>query len=173
MNTNVYDRQIIESGTEGFAKIIPIDKNIDDFKEIPIIEEVEAPDNVKFISKGELETNRLKISELKELPVCKNYARGEPSSRLYLKNLAKDVEDSDLKFIFGRYIDWNNQTSISDIRIKPFLAAALHFDFNAGSVICFCGERDTCEYKDYLYSMCRLTLAKVYASPIAKMTQLF
>ena len=118
MNTNVYDRQIIESGTEGFAKIIPIDKNIDDFKEIPIIEEVEAPDNVKFISKGELETNRLKISELKELPVCKNYARGEPSSRLYLKNLAKDVEDSDLKFIFGRYIDWNNQVHVNSFDIR-------------------------------------------------------
>lgn len=114
----VYDRQVIESETEGFAKIIPIDKNIEDFKKNATIQEIEIPNNEKFISKGELETNRLKISELRELPVYKNYAQGEPSTRLYLKNLAKNVEENDLKFIFGRYIDWNNETHVNSFDIR-------------------------------------------------------
>lgn len=42
------------------------------------------------------------------LNVFKNYQPGKPSNRLYLKNLSKQVEEKDLIFIYGRYIDQNS-----------------------------------------------------------------
>lgn len=36
--------------------------------------------------------------------VMKNYQRGEPSTTLYVKNLAKDVQESDLIAIFGAVV---------------------------------------------------------------------
>lgn len=38
------------------------------------------------------------------LPVFKNYAKGAPTSRLYIKNLAKTVTEDDLKYIYNRYL---------------------------------------------------------------------
>lgn len=66
-----------------------------------------------------MENNRLKISELKELPVYKKYERGEPNTRIYLKNLTKTVEESDLRYVYGRYVDWKNEAHVNafDIRL--------------------------------------------------------
>lgn len=46
---------------------------------------------------------------MKLLPVFKNYAPGTPSSRLYIKNLAKTIRESDLKHIYGRYVTWTSE----------------------------------------------------------------
>lgn len=46
---------------------------------------------------------------MKLLPVFKNYSPGAPNSRLYLKNLAKTVKESDLKHIYGRYVVWTSE----------------------------------------------------------------
>ena len=43
------------------------------------------------------------------LPVFKNYSKGLPNSRLYVKNLSKTVQESDLKHIYGRYVLWTSQ----------------------------------------------------------------
>ncbi|KAK2858619.1 hypothetical protein Q5P01_003239 [Channa striata] len=38
--------------------------------------------------------------------VCvKNYEPGEPTCRLYVKNIAKQVEEKDLKYVYGRYVN--------------------------------------------------------------------
>ena len=34
----------------------------------------------------------------------KKYSRGDPSSRLYVKNLAKQVTEEEIKFIFRRFM---------------------------------------------------------------------
>lgn len=44
------------------------------------------------------------ILDQRLLPVFKNYHPGKPSNRLYLKNLAKQVEEFDLHFIYRRYV---------------------------------------------------------------------
>ncbi len=119
MVKEVYDRQIIQiEDGEGFAKIIPIDRKVEDFVQISN-QEPEMNDTNQFISRSELEKNRLKISELKELSVYKNYSRGEQNSRIYLKNLAKTVVESDLRFIYGRYINWKDESQVNafDIRL--------------------------------------------------------
>ena len=119
---NVYDRQIVQSEGEGFAKIIPISGKIadDTLKNIEINETLDNDSrNNDYITQNELENNRMKIVELKELPVYRNYERGEVSSRLYIKNLTKNVEQFNLKFIYGRYVDWSNETHANafDIRL--------------------------------------------------------
>lgn len=38
------------------------------------------------------------------VPVFKNYSRGTPSLRIYIKNLSKTVTEYDLRYIFGRYV---------------------------------------------------------------------
>jgi U11/U12 small nuclear ribonucleoprotein 65 kDa protein len=115
----LYRRAIVQSEFEGFAKIIPYakqseisDKNHADDQEMNV-------ESNEFISKQTLEVNRINMSELKELSVFKNYERGEVNTRIYVKNLGKKVEEKDLKFIYGRYIDWSNPVQVNafDIRL--------------------------------------------------------
>ena len=47
--------------------------------------------------------------EMNILPVFRNYSPGNPSSRLYVKNLSKTVKENDLKYIFGRYVLWTSE----------------------------------------------------------------
>ncbi|KAH9498105.1 RNA-binding region-containing protein 3 [Bulinus truncatus] len=73
----------------------------------------------KFISSKELKKFKLSHSEMAELSVFKRYDEGEPSCRLYIKNLAKNVTEEDIHWIYGRYVDWDNEleTNIFDIRL--------------------------------------------------------
>ncbi|KAJ2943515.1 hypothetical protein O0L34_g16626 [Tuta absoluta] len=57
------------------------------------------------ITKKELLRNRISYSDMKVLPVFKNYHPGQPSMRLYIKNLNKTVNEQDLKRIYRRYIE--------------------------------------------------------------------
>ncbi|CAG0886920.1 unnamed protein product [Darwinula stevensoni] len=63
----------------------------------------------EFISKKELEGNTLPPQEWKKVSAFKNYDPGEPTARLYVKNLAKEVKEEDLKRIFGRYVIWTSE----------------------------------------------------------------
>ena len=71
-----------------------------------------------FITIEELETKRLKIAELKELPVFKNYALGEKTNKIYIKNVAKKIQDQDLKHIYGRYVNWSDEIESSAFEIR-------------------------------------------------------
>lgn len=66
-------------------------------------EKAEQPDPVHVISKEELEKGKLSMEKLNELAVFKNYKAGEPTAKIYIKNIAKAVEIKDLEFIFERY----------------------------------------------------------------------
>ncbi|XP_045767027.1 RNA-binding region-containing protein 3-like [Maniola jurtina] len=57
------------------------------------------------ITRKELLKNRISYSDMKILPVFKNYHPGEPSMRLYIKNLAKNVTEQDVKRIYKRYVE--------------------------------------------------------------------
>lgn len=56
-----------------------------------------------FITTEELSSNQIPEKDLAVLPVFKNYHAGAPSTRLYIKNLAKTVDLKDLEYIFNRY----------------------------------------------------------------------
>uniref|UniRef100_A0A0A1WJ85 RNA-binding protein 40 n=1 Tax=Zeugodacus cucurbitae TaxID=28588 RepID=A0A0A1WJ85_ZEUCU len=56
----------------------------------------------------ELNTTRLTAEELQALPIYKNYQIGSPSNKLYIKNLAKDVSEEDLKVLYARFVAADN-----------------------------------------------------------------
>ncbi|XP_015210917.1 RNA-binding region-containing protein 3 [Lepisosteus oculatus] len=85
----------------GFGKIYP--KPLVTEKEDESGEDEDIPSG--FISRRELEKGRISKDEMKNLSVFRNYEPGDPTCRLYVKNVAKQVEEKDLKFIFGRYVD--------------------------------------------------------------------
>ncbi|XP_063508535.1 RNA-binding region-containing protein 3 isoform X6 [Pongo pygmaeus] len=60
-----------------------------------------------------------KNHEMETLSVFRSYEPGEPNCRIYVKNLAKHVEEKDLKYIFGRYVDFSSETQriMFDIRL--------------------------------------------------------
>ncbi|XP_075994283.1 RNA-binding region-containing protein 3 isoform X2 [Genypterus blacodes] len=87
---------------EGFGKLFPSAQTSQQ-QEDHSDEEQDLPSDI--ISRKELEKGRLSRDEIKRMSVFKNYDAGEPTCRLYVKNIAKQVEEKDLKYIYGRYID--------------------------------------------------------------------
>uniref|UniRef100_A0A8C1UKD0 RNA-binding region-containing protein 3 n=1 Tax=Cyprinus carpio TaxID=7962 RepID=A0A8C1UKD0_CYPCA len=97
--------QFADDAAEGFGKIYPR-------AQVPRHEEERVEDEdipSEFISRRELERGRLSRDEMKKMSVFKNYEPGEPTCRLYVKNVARQVEEKDLKFIYGRYIDISSE----------------------------------------------------------------
>lgn len=91
---------------EGFGKLYPSaqtnqqqDEQSDDEKDF--VSDV--------ISRKELEKGRLSRDEIKRMSVFKNYEAGEPTCRLYVKNIAKQVEEKELRYIYGRYINLSSE----------------------------------------------------------------
>lgn len=68
-------------------------------------EELISEESNEFISSSELRRNRISSKEMADISAFKNYKPGDPTCRLYIKNLAKHVEEKDLKYIFGRYVN--------------------------------------------------------------------
>ncbi|XP_063920060.1 RNA-binding region-containing protein 3-like [Zophobas morio] len=73
----------------------------------------------QVISAEELTSNQIPEKDLDVLPVFKNYHPGAPTCRLYIKNIAKNVELKDLEYIYNRYKVENEEdkTSTFDIRL--------------------------------------------------------
>lgn len=108
----------------GFGIMFPLSKSLD------TAENNENTVEQKVITSSELANNRISANgkdyyisnktlySIKEyvksfvhyiidqrlLPVFKNYHPGKPSNRLYIKNLAKQVEENDLHFIYQKYL---------------------------------------------------------------------
>ena len=72
-----------------------------------------------FISSRRLRKGKLSKSEARELSVLKKYSRGDPTPRLYIKNLAKQTSEKDLHYIFGRYVNWDDELekNMFDVRL--------------------------------------------------------
>ncbi|KAG0172339.1 RNA-binding region-containing protein 3 [Apophysomyces sp. BC1015] len=70
-----------------------------------------ASDNGMFLTMNHIESNCMKPEDYANLPAFKNYMPGEPSNKLYIKNLAKQVEHDDLRRLFGRFV-WNATGSV-------------------------------------------------------------
>ncbi|XP_054837478.1 RNA-binding region-containing protein 3 [Eublepharis macularius] len=104
-----------EISNAGFGKIFPAPCS--NPKEEVEEEDDEIPS--EFISKRELEKGRVSKREMGTLSVFKNYEPGDPNCRIYVKNLSKQVQEKDLKFIFGRYVDFSSETEriMFDIRL--------------------------------------------------------
>ncbi|KNA24518.1 hypothetical protein SOVF_015240 [Spinacia oleracea] len=60
-----------------------------------------GPTDVPYATTDQIKSQKLPPEEILSLPMFKNYAAGNPTSVLYIKNLAKDVVLDDFHFIFG------------------------------------------------------------------------
>jgi U11/U12 small nuclear ribonucleoprotein SNRNP65 len=113
--------EIVPASDGNFGKIVPVGKKQNEIQQQQVtVEDVESNESeTGYITKEELVNNRLTESQLNELGVFKNYEKGEPNKRLYIKNLSKKVDESNLKHIYGRYVNFNNQNEIDlfDIRL--------------------------------------------------------
>ena len=112
---DVVKDSVVEEGG-GFGKIEPVaapkEEDLDD-------EEEEQFGDGEFISSRQLRKGRISSSEMKELSVYKKYQAGDPSPRLYIKNIAKPVTEKDLHYIYGRYVKWDSEEekNMFDIRL--------------------------------------------------------
>ena len=99
----------------GFGKLEP------NIKDVAAEEEEEEDGEVMtdFISSRALRRGRISEREMRDVNAFKRYERGEPSSRLYIKNIAKQTSEADLRYVFGRYVNWDNvmETNAFDIRL--------------------------------------------------------
>ncbi|NXL94139.1 RBM40 protein, partial [Alectura lathami] len=104
-----------EINNTGFGRIFPAPTSNDKMETEEEYDEIPS----EFISRRELEQNRLSREEMEKLSVFKNYEPGDPNCRIYVKNLAKQVQEKDLKFIFGRYVDFQSEVerNMFDIRL--------------------------------------------------------
>lgn len=77
-------------------------------------------DSATLWSDSKLNENRIPYEQLKVYPMFQNYTPGDLSNRLYIKNLAKEVTESDLKAIYERYLAANcgGQGNIQSIDIR-------------------------------------------------------
>ncbi|XP_028333097.1 RNA-binding region-containing protein 3 [Gouania willdenowi] len=91
---------------EGFGKLYPSTQCSQQQEEISDDDQGLLSD---VISRKELEKGRLSRDEIKRMSVFKNYEAGEPTCRLYVKNVAKQVEEKDLRYIYGRFIDCSSE----------------------------------------------------------------
>ncbi|XP_009332127.1 PREDICTED: RNA-binding protein 40 [Pygoscelis adeliae] len=104
-----------EINNTGFGRIFPAPSSNDKMETEEEDDEIPS----EFISRRDLEKNRLSREEMEKFSVFKNYEPGDPNCRIYVKNLAKQVQEKDLKFIFGRYVDFQSEVerNMFDIRL--------------------------------------------------------
>ena len=102
----------------GFGKLEPVSKPSEQEEEQEGSDEEEWG-ATEFISSRKLRRGRISHSEMKGQSAFRNYQEGEPTSRLYIKNLAKQVTDKDLHYVFGKYVDWVDEAQklVFDIRL--------------------------------------------------------
>ncbi|NXE42355.1 RBM40 protein, partial [Ptilorrhoa leucosticta] len=116
---NLYFKYLYASTEEisntGFGRIFPAPSSNDKMETEEEDDEIPS----EFISRKDLEKSRLSREEMEKLSVFKNYEPGDPNCRIYVKNLAKQVQEKDLKFIFGRYVDFQSEVerNMFDIRL--------------------------------------------------------
>ncbi|EDW01272.1 GH20545 [Drosophila grimshawi] len=93
-------RQMLQSAVK--APIVKVSIDVPTF-DAPKIE-LKLPTSLPAASTDEqLPEERLTLEQLQALPIYKNYKRGEPSNKLYIKNLDKSVMESQLRLLYARY----------------------------------------------------------------------
>ncbi|KAJ8715861.1 hypothetical protein PYW08_013146 [Mythimna loreyi] len=87
-------------------------------QQVEVEQKQEEPDQ-PIVTKTELLRNRISYADMKILPVFKNYHPGQPSMRLYIKNLAKTVTEQDIKSIYKRYVEGLTDEELTgfDVRV--------------------------------------------------------
>ncbi|XP_071451256.1 RNA-binding region-containing protein 3-like [Hetaerina americana] len=113
-----------EEGSPGEGETLPGFGVLPPTKKTNVGEEAEGQDEASDITRGaitlrELRSNRISTKDQKVLPVFKGYQVGAPSCRLYVKNVAKQVEPKDLHYIYSCFLDEKDEEQVKmfDVRL--------------------------------------------------------
>uniref|UniRef100_T1J0A5 RNA-binding region-containing protein 3 n=1 Tax=Strigamia maritima TaxID=126957 RepID=T1J0A5_STRMM len=87
----------------GFGQFAPVQSQNEQEKIDGRVEEVYAGSD--FTSRDEIRRKKLSKQEMNSNSVFRSYNAGEVTSRLYIKNLSKEVNEVDLKKVYGFYVD--------------------------------------------------------------------
>ncbi|XP_030572905.1 U11/U12 small nuclear ribonucleoprotein 65 kDa protein [Drosophila novamexicana] len=94
-------RQMLQVAASEPGKSAAVKENMD----VPAIAarkiELKLPTTLPVVN--QLPAERLSSEQLQELPVYKNYKVGEPSNKLYIKNLDKSITESQLRTLYAQY----------------------------------------------------------------------
>jgi len=91
----------------------------------PSILPVQDQPSRNVISSSELQANRQTTEQIQQnFPKFKNYNRGEPTNKLFVKNIDKSVTEEDLFFIFARYFQTDDEAR-RDLKIDLFTQGRL------------------------------------------------
>ncbi|XP_060063135.1 RNA-binding region-containing protein 3-like [Ylistrum balloti] len=102
----------------GFGKIAPSEKPIEAIE----LKDSSLPYTVDpslFLTTEQLHNGRISTTEMKNFSVFKRYDAGEPTTRLYIKNLAKHTTEQDIVNLYGQYINWHSELhkNMFDVRL--------------------------------------------------------
>lgn len=94
-------RQILQAGKAAAATSTATKESIDSPTFAAPKIELKLPTTLP--TAPQLPQQRLTQQQLQELPIYKNYKLGEPSNKLYIKNLDKNVTEQQLRTLYTRY----------------------------------------------------------------------
>ncbi|KAE9042167.1 hypothetical protein PR001_g6311 [Phytophthora rubi] len=77
------------------------------------------------ISKNELDRQRVPPKDLLKEPLLASYSRGSPSNVVLAKNIARGVDEKDLRFVFGYVLPLNSTLDSVKIRLSAAMSSAL------------------------------------------------
>ncbi|XP_033727984.1 RNA-binding region-containing protein 3-like isoform X2 [Pecten maximus] len=102
----------------GFGKIVPSEKPSEEIE----MKDSNLPytiDPSLFLTTEQLQKGRISTSEMKNFSVFKRYDAGEPTTRLYIKNLAKHTTEQDIVNLYGQYVNWQSELhkNMFDVRL--------------------------------------------------------
>lgn len=99
------------------AHIIPIDPSMPSTSnDLSANIEPDIFTKISVLSDAELNENRIPADQLETHPLFRNYEAGIPSNKLYIKNIAKEVTEGDLRTIYNRYLEENFGEGSGNIR---------------------------------------------------------
>lgn len=88
-------------------------------------EEEEAKCPERCLTAQELEAGRMSKEQLSKLSAFKRHEPGDPSQRLYVKNLAKTTSEADLKAVFGSFVVWSDPYERSTFHVQLYTSGRL------------------------------------------------
>lgn len=77
------------------------------------------------ISRQEILKHRISKEEMSQQKAFKNYTYGEPSAKLYIRNLSKDTTADDLLSVFGCFFDSDDKAKEQEMHGSPNVLEAL------------------------------------------------
>lgn len=86
----------------------------------------ELPELTLDLTQEEIFANRMSLEQLKTHPMFQNYEPGKRSNKLYIKNLAKSVTETDLQNIYQRYVKNTFAKEIETENYNSITGSPLH-----------------------------------------------